>query len=663
MRVDEYNRILIGYEEVVPVVFKKGTYDIALHRQSIITTCRGGCGREVEIIYDECSPSYQTKIRAVLGDPREMLGLVKKGEPVLPLSELSDREFSICQARYTLVNSYRDYAAEHKARAKGTVNAKQEFVDLVNSGLLCDAAYAVTGDVSFKTLERWSKRLRDFGEEMNALVPERKRSNATSTTLSAAEQELLIKIIRNHYCQPVQPTLADSLRIVEAVFKSFHMPVPGEAKCRRFMRRWIEQNGALVEAARRGVKAMKDKFMPYVERDPESIRFLDVLVADGHVMNFQVEYTVPDKSGREVTRTGRPTMIAWQDMRTGAIMGFELMMTENTLCVASSFRLACMQAARMCGSTQSAVLPRMVYLDNGKAFKNKFFNETVNLKNSVGGLFEQLKAHGFEGVQYALPYNAQTKTIERSWRNFLEVEKQAVYYTGNCIDNKPAYLQRNETWHREALQNEISKKGMLTLPGAYAMIARWVEEYNAREGSGKYLAGSSPAGLAAQQLPDVDLRGRILPADTLNYMIMQRRTCTIKRNGVQVNGAWYYNAAEMALLPKNEIDVIVKYDMFNPDKVYVFRTDGTYWCEAGYFIGQKVHAMYKLGSESQQRAAKAAIGTVERIIHTASNMAKNLKNGGQVLDYRIGELDVAPAVRQLGTTPQVDDGLDDIRMY
>lgn len=665
MRVDEQNRILIAYKEVVPEVWSKDAYGSLRKNKRITTTCRGGRGREVEIIYDECKPSYQAKMRMALSElDTLLLSRERKGEPVLPLSSLNDREFAICQARYGLVMSYRDYAEGNKDRVKGVVNAKKEFVDMVNSRLICEEEQETVGNVSFATLERWDKRLRDCGELMSALAPERKKSNTAPTTLTEEQQDILLKIIRNHYCQPVQPTLADTLRVVEAVFRAAGKEVPGEAKCRRFMLGWIEKNAALVEGARRGVKSMKDKFMPYVDRDPESIQFLDVWVADGHVMNFQVEYTVPDKSGREVTKTGRPTMIGWQDMRTGAIMGFELMMTENTMCVASSFRLACMNAAVMCGSTQSAVLPRMVYLDNGRAFKNKFFNETVNLKNSVGGLFEQLKEYGFQGVQYALPYNAQTKTIERSWRNFLEVEKQAVYYTGDCIDNKPAYLMRNETWQREALQNEVNRKGMLTLSGAYAMIERWVAEYNARTGNGKYLAGNSPMGLAQQQLPDVDLKGRILGESTLSYMIMQRRTCTIKRNGVQINGAWYYNAREMAMLPKGEVDVIVKYDMFHTDKVYVFRTDGEFWCEAGYFIGQKVHAMYKLGSDADQKKAKAAIGTVERIIHTASNMAKNLKNGADVMDFRVGELDVAPEVKQLEASPQPEDeDLDDIRMF
>lgn len=663
MRLDTQNRILISYKEVVPNVWKKSTYDLALNRKGIITSGRGGRGRKVEIIFDECKPSYQAKIIAALGDPRVILGLTQKGEPVLPLSSLTDKEFKICQARYDIIMTYREYAEQNKVKSNGLTNAKKEFVDLINSRILCTSSFEIVGSVSFATLERWDKKLRDTNEMMSALAPERKKSNAIPSTLTPEEQDILLKFLKNHYCTPVQPTLADTLRMVDCVFRALGKETPSESKCRRFMFNWIEQNAAIVEARRRGVKAMKDKFMPYIDRDPESIQFMDVLVADGHVMNFQVEYTLPDKSGREIPKIGRPTLIGWQDMRTGAIMGFELMMTENTMCVASSFRLACMNAAALCGSPAAAALPKMVYLDNGKAFKNKFFNEEVSLKNSVGGLFEQLKQYGFKGVQYALPYNAQTKTIERCWRNFLEVEKQAIHYTGDSISNKPAYLMRNETWHRDALQEDINQKGMLTLQGAYAMITRWVTEYNNRIGNGKYLDGNSPVGLAQQQLPEIDMSNRIISSDELSYMIMQRRTCTIKRNGVKINGVWYYNMREMALLPKGQIDVIVKYDMFHTDKVYIFRTDGSFWCEAGYFIGQKIHAMYKLGSDEDQRRAKQAIGTVERIIHTSSNMAKNLGNDEKLVDWKIGELDIHPAAKQLTASPAPEDHDDDIRMF
>ncbi len=515
MRIDEQNRILITYREVVPNVWKKSTYSAARNVGNIITTHRGGYGVPVEIVYDECKPRYQEKMRRALSDLDELLrSRERKGEPVLSLNDLTNRELEVCNARWVLVNSYREYAECNKERAKGLVNAKRDFVDLVVSGMLCEDAYKVVGNLSFQTLERWDKALRDGGNVMSALAPKRKETKV-SGGLTEEQRRLLVSL----YCTPNQPTMADSLRMAERIWQAKGEGVPSRPRCLRFLAEWLKENEALAVFKRRGMKALKDGYLPYLERDPESIRFMDVLVSDGHVMNFQVDYTVAGADGREVHKVGRPTMLAWQDMKTGMVMGFELMMTENTLSVASSFRLACMNAASFCGCAGSAVLPRVVYMDNGKAYKNKFFNAEVDLRNSVGGLFEQLKGYGLESVQYALPYNARSKVIERSWRNFLEVEKQALSYTGDSIEHKPARMMRNEVLHREVYREELNKRGMLTLQGAYRMLERWIREYNCRVGDGKYLNGRSPEEAAQEQVPEIDFSGRMLAASDLNYMI------------------------------------------------------------------------------------------------------------------------------------------------
>ncbi len=659
MRIDEQNRILITYREVVPNVWKKSTYSAARNVGNIITTHRGGYGVPVEIVYDECKPRYQEKMRRALSDLDELLrSRERKGEPVLSLNDLTNRELEVCNARWVLVNSYREYAECNKERAKGLVNAKRDFVDLVVSGMLCEDAYKVVGNLSFQTLERWDKALRDGGNVMSALAPKRKETKV-SGGLTEEQRRLLVSL----YCTPNQPTMADSLRMAERIWQAKGEGVPSRPRCLRFLAEWLKENEALAVFKRRGMKALKDGYLPYLERDPESIRFMDVLVSDGHVMNFQVDYTVAGADGREVHKVGRPTMLAWQDMKTGMVMGFELMMTENTLSVASSFRLACMNAASFCGCAGSAVLPRVVYMDNGKAYKNKFFNAEVDLRNSVGGLFEQLKGYGLESVQYALPYNARSKVIERSWRNFLEVEKQALSYTGDSIEHKPARMMRNEVLHREVYREELNKRGMLTLQGAYRMLERWIREYNCRVGDGKYLNGRSPEEAAQEQVPEIDFSGRMLAASDLNYMIMQRRVCCIERNGVRVNGNWYYNAKEFVLLPKGELDVVVKYDMLHPEKVYVFRTNGEFWCEAGFYSGNRVHAMAVLGSDADRQGFHQAIRENKRIEHAVTVMARSVGGHGAEVDMLVGERDVLPeGSRQLVSDGGADD-LDDIRMF
>lgn len=188
-------------------------------------------------------------------------------------------------------------------------------------------------------------------------------------------------------------------------------------------------------------------------------------------------------------------------------------------------------------------------------------------------------------------------------------------------------------------------------------------EYNCRVSDGKYLNGRSPQEAAREQIPEIDFSGRMLAASCLNYMIMQRRVCCIERNGVRVNGNWYYNAKEFVLLPKGEVDVVVKYDMLHPEKVYVFRTDGEFWCEAGFYSGNHVHAMAVLGSDADRQGFRAAIRENKRIEHAVTVMARSVGGNGAELNMLIGERDVLPEVSRKLLPEGGDDDLDDIRMF
>lgn len=602
MRLDEQNRVLITYNEIVPVVLSVDVYDIAKRRNAITTTLRGGRGREVEIIFDLCKPSYQKKITAALGDVRKLAGLNYDAEPVLSLNELTAKELEICQARYSLVKQYRRYAEANKEAAGGVKNAKNQFIDLVISHVICPEEYKIVdGKISFQTVERWDKRLRDGNEVMDVLAVKR-REPVVECSLSDTQQKYLLKAYYNAH----KPQMTHAINYAFGIFRTLGEPIPSESKCRRHIIEWGEKHAATARALRYGVKALNDNELPYIDRDPDSINFMDMIVSDGHVMNFTIDYQALDKTGkRYITKKCRPTIVAWQDMRTKIILGFELMIQENTMCVASSFRNACINAGKLCG-TDGALLPRVVYMDNGRAFKNKYFNETVNLETSIGGLYERLKQFGLEEVKYALPYNAQTKIIERSWRDFSELEEFVVGYTGNNITNKPAWMMRNELFHRTEHDRAVSSAGNLTLWGAYAILEQWIVSYNAQVSNGKYLAGKTPLQLAGEQIPELDLSGRFLPEHQMDYLMMNTKVCRLTRNGISVNGRTYYNGAKFLNTVKGS-SFIVKYDILRPEKITVCDQDGRFWCEAGLSPFTNHHAAASLGSQPDRARLNEAL--------------------------------------------------------
>lgn len=607
MQLDDQNRILIPVSELVPAVFSKAWYDQAKYRGKIDTVIptgqRAGRGRGVFVVYDTLCEKYQLQIRAALGDPRQAVGLVpadqaqgsgRKAERV-PFNELSAKELALCNAKYNLVKAYRQYA-EINGPEMGLVAAKKEFVRAVQDGYLCPDSYPVVGKLSFQTLERWNKELRDGGDKMDVLAPLRVKKSGRS--LTPAQQQVLIK----EYCKDNKPSVAVSYRMACRIWRAQGTPVselPTLITCRRFLNDWSSTHQKIVTFNRDGLKKLREKVLPSLERDPDSLQYLDCLVADGKVLNMTIAH--PD--------TGKPcraTLIGWMDFRSMQILGFELMVTENTMSVASAFRHACINAGRLLG-VDGAVLPRSVYMDNGSAFKNRFFNEQLDLATQVGGLFERLKEFGLEHVQYAKPYNARTKNIERAWEMFIEMEGLADTFVGDRLENKPAALMRNEKWHRERREGLIAKNGLPTLWGAYQACEWWIGEYNNLVGNGKYLDGISPNQLAAQQATQINFRNRIMRGTEVDCMIMHSKTLKLKPNGFKIGNITYYNYlfADRVRVNGGE-EYIVRYDLRDRGRVLVFNEDGSFWCEAKEYFGQGLHAMAALGSDADQAKVRSA---------------------------------------------------------
>lgn len=632
MRLDEYNRILISYGELVPVVWLKSTYDSLKHRQKIDVVGRGCRGNSVEVVYDTIGEHYKAKIRAVLGDPRKVLGLSldkydkhdksnNADKPAhiverIPFKELTTAQLRVCNARYNLVRSFREYA-QVNGREIDAVAAKREFLRLYQDGYLAVEIFEVLGCVSFQTVERWNKELRDGGEVIDALAPAR-RENTHSTSLTPDQQQLLIK----EYLNPNKPTVSNVYRMACRLWRVQKMTdIPSMTAARRFINSWAATHHDIVTLHRDGEKAFKEKCMPHIERDPDKINYLDVLVSDGKVMNFQI--VNPDTG-----RLCRPTMVAWIDARTLQVLGFELSVTENTLSVASSFRAACINAGRLMGLDR-AVVPRSVYVDNGRAFKNKALgngrrkaakSRTLDLSKETAGLFERLRPYGLQHVQYAKAYNGRTKIIERLWQLFDEIEKMANTYVGNNIENKPAGLMRNETYHKTQRARDIAKNGYPTLWGAYDMIEWFIGEYNNRRGDGKYLAGLTPMELAAKQAARLDMSARTIEGGELNYMLMHSKTMRITANGVKIGGVSYYNRLFTSIAGSGA-ECIVRYDLRNRDRVLIFHEDGSFWCEAESFVGQNIHPMAALGSDSDKAQYHRALNMQEHITREARNRA------------------------------------------
>jgi putative transposase len=111
------------------------------------------------------------------------------------------------------------------------------------------------------------------------------------------------------------------------------------------------------------------------------------------------------------------TLILFYDMRSNMPLGWEIMPTENTAAISSALRRAVLRLGKY---------PRVVYLDNGRAFKARFFKGCQDFDEAgYSGLYERM---GCQTI-YAWPYHGQSKTVERFFGSFVELERLCPTYS------------------------------------------------------------------------------------------------------------------------------------------------------------------------------------------------------------------------------------------
>lgn len=309
--------------------------------------------------------------------------------------------------------------------------------------------------------------------------------------------------------------------------------------------------------ARDGEKALSDKVEPYIKRDASLLKVGDILVADGHKLAFQV---INPFTGKPC----RATLVGFLDWKSTALVGYEIMLEENTQCIASALRNAIINLN---------MVPKIIYQDNGRAFRAKYFTNDKGF-NELGfqGLYSKL---GIETV-FARPYNVRAKVIERFFKEFQEgFEKLMPSYVGSNIANKPAYLMRNEKLHSSWRNDYVP-----TIEETIKMIDMWMNFKNSQT------CPNAPNKTIAEVLEDRK-RQNISP-DTLDDLMLATEVKTIQQNGVRFLGCDYFDERLYGFKSK----VLIKYNLFDLTKIKVFTPKGEFLCTAERVT--ETHPMAKL---------------------------------------------------------------------
>ena len=493
----------------------------------------------------------------VLDDDANLTSKDSAPQPSVIENELSPKQLEVALARVDLLNVYSKFVARSGITR---LKAKRNFVALFNSNAFPELLNKI-GKLSFKTIERWKKIYFENNKDYRCLAPQYKIKKTTSITL--AESEILTRLFLN----PNQPLISEVIRSAQDIFIARRFEnVKSVNTYRRYLLDWKKEHYADYVFFREGEKALDDKVIPYLERDYDRIQVGDIIVADGHVLNFEIinPYTGKPK---------RMMMVLFFDMKSSFPLGWDISPTENTMTIAIALRRSILRLGKF---------PRIVYLDNGRAFGAKFFNGVDFKTSGITGLFERLGAK----VITATPYHGQSKTIERFFRTFSELERMVPTYSGTSIELKPARMNRGEKLHMK-LHEKMMHGTSLDIFTAHKAVAWWFDRYAERAQQDGHLKGMRPLDLfETGKGPGID-RAQLI------HLMMTQEVKSIARNGIRMFGTSYWNES---LFGKEWDEVTVRYDLLENDSIFVYDSAGEFICEAKRI--DKVHpAAGILGTE------------------------------------------------------------------
>lgn len=504
-------------------------------------------GKSYEILYSTLEPEVQNII-----DDEEM-----RCTSLVPIQNNFKSNFVSESARLTALARVDIVIALNNIRKKYKTKkeADSTFIELYNSGMLLPQVYKFIGGISIGTLHRWVKSYEDYGN-YNCLLPQYKYSKQVeyNTVLNSEMKQIFLKYLLHPNKFNIGKAITLTKHILE---KRGYENIPCNLTFRRYAEHYKKVNYANYILMREGEKAYHDKVEEYIERDISLLEVGDVLIADGHVLNFQV---INPFTGKPT----RATLVGFLDWKSTALVGYEIMMTENTQCIASALRNSILNLG---------VIPKVVYQDNGRAFKSKYFQNTDFEEEGFSGVYANL---GIKSV-FAKPYNARAKVIERFFREFQEeFEKMMISYIGTSIEDKPAWMKRGEKLHRE-MHKRLTNNHIPTVQEVIKYIDCWIEFHNSK------ICPNDKTKTIKQCLNSIQKQP--IDKNLLNTLMMKSEVRTINKHGITFLGLHFRNDALLNLREP----IFFRYSLFDLSKIYVYSTKGEFICIAKQV--EKVHPM------------------------------------------------------------------------
>ena len=506
-------------------------------------------GTSYEILFSSLEPELQQKLREAENKSTELVPLNYKSETLV-----TDKAKLTRNHRMNIVKA----ALEKRKNYKTIKESDSDFLDLYNTGLFLPKAYNFLGSISIGTLRRWIQAYRKH-ENADCLIPKYKstRQGEYSTILDSEMKNILLTLLLH----PSQYKIGKAIKLTKGILeKRGYEYLPCDLTFKRYAENFKKNNYAEWILRREGMKAYHDKVEPYIERDISKIEVGDIIIADGHVLNFQV---INPFTGKPT----RATLVGFLDWKSTALVGYEIMMTESTQCIASALRNSILNLG---------MIPKLVYQDNGRAFKSRFFQNNDFDENIFNGVYANLNIHSV----FAKPYNARAKVIERFFLEFQEeLEKGMPSYVGTNIENKPAWLKRGEKLHQE-WHKKLTNNYVPTVQEAMKYINKWIEFHNLQP-------CPNDRSKSIQEMLE-SVQKQHININILNDLMMKTECRTINKHGITFLNMHYRSEAIIGIRDK----VNIRYSLFDLSRIYIYSTKGEFLCVAHRV--QKVHPMARV---------------------------------------------------------------------
>jgi len=559
-----------GIEGVTPRAIRKG-----ISKNKYITRkVKTPTGFKYEIMPE----SLGYKAQNLIDFEKSKNEIEKNREPSLQkVNPVPTHAKQIALARYDLVNLWVDY---RKISEKKT-EAGQEFLNAYNGGKMYPVLFNVLGKVSIGTIYRWHKKIK-IKNDYTLLIPNYDYGEKEGTATLAKEEEIVFKSL---LLAPNKINIGKATTLTKDILaKRGYKSTTSSRSFRRYANQFMRKNYDKWILAREGEKALRDKVMPYISRDISKLEVGDVLVADGHRLAIEC---INPFTGRPC----RPTLIGYLDWKSTALVGYEIMLEENTQAITSALRNAIINLGKT---------PKICYQDNGKAFRAKFFTGDLQ-ECGINGLFDKLKIIPV----FAQPYNARAKVIERFFRELQDTfERLLPSFVGANINDKPAYKKRNEEFHKENHNEFIPTIEQLNkMFEAYIDFHRKQDCPNVEDKSiGEVFDNGKGSGVNIEELDE---------------LMMHEETRTVHRDGIRFLNANYYSEDLYGIYDR----VLIKYSLSDITQIKVYTTNNEFICYAKRTIPTHPMAQH-LGNIQDQEQLKYELKQQKKLLNKTKKEIK-----------------------------------------